>query len=410
MDMLTKGTKSRTAKQLAEQLESNAIELSGSASMDTASVSLSAMLPQLDLAMELFADVLRNPTFPKDEFDILQPQARMGLMVQTKTPEYLAERELRRQLYGSHPYSRTSSGELEDLDNLKIDDLQAWWSKNLRPDNAVLYVGGDITPDAAYKLAEKYLAAWKAEGKFEPPKLGEPPAKQKTHIYIVDKPGSTQSQIRAGHLGIKRDHPRYIISRVLSDIFGGSFNSRLNKAIRVEKGLTYGAHGGLSPRRFGGDFGVGTFTKTESTAVTVQTIVDEITKIRSAPPGEQELSDTKTYIAGSFAGNRETPMSIVGDLWMIETQNLPDDYLQKLLAGVKAAEGPQIMESAKELIDPDHLVFVVVGEASKIKAGLEKIAPVTVISPAPEKGEEPPSAAAPASRPASQPAPKKKAA
>lgn len=410
MDMLTKGTKTRTAKQLAEQLESNAIELSGSTGMDTASISLSAMLPQLDLAMELFADVLRNPTFPKDEFDILQQQARMGLMVQTKTPQYLADRELRRQLYGDHPYSRTSSGELEDLDNLKIDDLQAWWSKNLRPDNAVLYVAGDITPDAAYKLAEKSLAAWKAKGKFEPPELGELPAKQKTHIYIVDQPGSTQSQIRAGHLGIKRDHPRYIVSRVLSDIFGGSFNSRLNKAIRVEKGLTYGAHGGLTPRRFSGSFNVSTFTKTESTAEAVQVILDEIGKIRSAPPEEQELSDTKKYITGSFAGDRETPMSVVGDLWMIETQNLPKDYLQRMLAGVKAAEGPQIMETAKELIAPDHLVFVVVGEASKIKASLEKIAPVTVIGPAAEESEEQP-AAAPASQPAaSQPAPQKKAA
>ncbi|HVP11920.1 MAG TPA: pitrilysin family protein [Phycisphaerae bacterium] len=385
MGMLTKGTKTRDAKQLAETLESNAIELNGSADMDTATVSMSAMLPQLDLGMQLLVDIVQNPTFPKDEFDILQQQAKMGLMVQSKTPEYVADRELRHQIFGAHPYARTPQGELEDVDKVKTDELKAWWGRHLRPDNAVIYVAGDITAEKAFKLIEDHLGSWKVEGKFEAPVLPPVPAKQKTHIYIVDRPGSVQSQIRVGHQGITRKDADYFVSRVLGNVFGGSFGSRLNKAIRVEKGLTYGAGGGFSPQRFGGTFRASTFTKTPSTAEAVRVILNEIDKIRSAPPSAEELSDTQAYITGSFPGDRETPMAVVGDLWMIETQGLPKDHFHQFLAAVKTATAEDVTASAKRLMDPDHLIIVVVGEAEKIKADLEKLAPVTVIANAPEQ-------------------------
>jgi zinc protease len=388
MGMLTKGTKTRNAKQLAETLESNAIELNGSADMDTAMVYASAMLPQLDLAMQLLVDVIQNPTFPQDEFDILQQQRKMGLMVQVKTPEYLAERELRQRMFGKHPYARTEDGEMEDLDKVKTDDLKAWWARHLRPDNAVMYVAGDIKADKAFELVEKHLGGWKVEGEFEPPTLPPVPEKQKTHIYIVDRPGSVQSQIRIGHLGITRQDRGYFVSRVLGQIFGGSFNSRLNKAIRVEKGLTYGAGGGFGPRRFAGTFRASTFTKTPSTAEAVRVILNEIDKIRSEAVTPEELSDTKTYITGSFPGDRETPMAVIGDLWMIETQGLPKDHLRQYLAGVKAATDEGVIATAKRLMDPEHLIIVVVGEAEKIKADLEKIAPVTVVGSGTETSEE----------------------
>lgn len=382
MSMLTQGTKTRDSKQLAKTLETNAIELSGSANLDTSSLSWSAMLPQLELAMELLVDVLQNPTFPKDEFEIMQSQQRMGLLVSSKEPSYLAEREMRRQMFGDHPYARTAQGELEDLGNIKVEDLKAWWGQNLRPDNAVIYVAGDIPADQAFTLIEKHLGGWKVEGQYEPPAPAKIPEKQRTRIYVVDQPGSTQSQIRVGHLGITRRDPGYFVSRVLGDIFGGSFNSRLNKAIRVEKGLTYGAGGGFMPSRFAGTFRANTFTKTESTAEAVQTILDEIKKLRTETVTPEELSDTQAYIVGSFAGDRETPMSIVRDLWMIETQQLPKDYLQQFLAGIKSTTAGSALESAKKLIDPDHFVIVVVGAADQIKASLEKIAPVTVVSKA----------------------------
>lgn len=380
MSMLSKGTKSRDSKQLAETLERNAISLSGSAGMDTAEISGSALVPQLKLAMELLADIVLNPTFPKDEFDILSQQTTVGLLISTKTPEYLADREFRRQLYGDHPYARTVTGEVEDVRAIKIDDMKHWFTTHVRPDNAVLYFAGDITPDAAVKLAEKYLGGWKADGKFTPPSLASTPGQNATHIYLYDRPGSEQSQIRVGHLSIKRDNPDYASGRVLSNILGGGFNSRLNKAIRVDKGLTYGARGGISPRRFAGEFQISTFSKTASTAETLSTILEVVDEIQAGKPSDDELKDTKTYIAGAFAGERETPDQIVNDLWMIETQGLPSDYLKQYLGKINSTTLDQVLKSATDLIQRKKLVIAVVGEAAKVKADLEKIAPVTVVN------------------------------
>lgn len=392
MGMLTQGTKSRNAKKLARVLETNAVNLSGSAGMDTAQVTASALVPQLDLAMELLADVVKNPTFPKDELDILKKQTKMGLMVATKTPEYLADRQLRQTLYGDHPYARTATGELQDVDEVSAADLRTWWGGQLRPENAVMYLAGDITPSDAFRVVEKHLGGWKVEAPFKPVAMPKIPKLGATHIYLVDRPNSVQSQIRVGHVSVTRRDPGYFTARVLGNIFGGGFNSRLNKAIRVEKGLTYGARGGFRPRRFAGQFAISTFTKTPTTAETVKAVLEEIAKIRSAPPTAEELDDTKTYIAGSFPGARETPEATVRDLWMIETQQLPADYLQGYLRGVKATSAQDVAEAAKRLIRPDDLAIVVVGRAKDILADLEAIAPVTVVNaqtPVPEVPKDP---------------------
>lgn len=390
MEMLTKGTKSRDAKKLAEVLESNAINLTGSTSLDTARVTVSAVVPQMDLAAELLRDVIDNPTFPQDEFDILSKQTKMGLLISSKTPEYLADRELRRRIYGDHPYARTETGELSDLDKVKVDDLRAWWGEHLRPENCVLYLAGDIKPEDGVTLATKHLASWKVDRPFNPTKMPEIPSTKGTQIFLVDRPGSVQSQIRIGLHGITRRDAEYPVSRVMATIFGGGFNSRLNKAIRVDKGLTYGARGGITAQRFAGDVRISTFTKTPKTGETLQTILAEVEKMRTTLPTSEELADTQSYIVGSFPGARETPEATVGDLWTIETENLPRDYFEKYLDGVKKATPEAVLEAAKTLIDPKKLSIVVVGEAKSIQADLEKIAPVTVVNqvtPPPEKEE-----------------------
>jgi zinc protease len=336
-------------------------------------------------------DVIENPAFPNDEFDILQKQTRMGLLVSTRTPEYQAEREFRRRLYGEHPYARTTTGELADLDKLSTEDLRAWWAENLRPDNCVLYVAGDISPPDALALAKKHFAAWKVDRPSSQVALTQITEPKSTRIFLVDRPGSVQSQIRVGHLGVTRNDPNYAVSRVLGNIFGGGFNSRLNKAIRVEKGLTYGAGGGFNPQRFAGEFRVSTFTKTPKTADTLKTLLAEIDKIRSEPPTAEELADTKTYITGAFARERETPQAVANHLWLVDSQALDKDFFTKYLRGVNETTAEGVLRAAKDLIDPSQLLIVVVGEAKKIRQDLEKIAPVTVVnqpSAPPDKSED----------------------
>ena len=210
--------------------------------------------------------------------------------------------------------------------------------------------------------------------------LAEIPPLQNNHIYIVDRPGSMQTEVRVGQTGITRHTPKdYFISRVISNYFGWAFNSRLNQTIRVEKGLTYAAWGDYGAQNLAGEFRVGSFTKTESTDELVQAIIDEISRLANDPPTDKELNDSKTFFPGSFVRNRETPQRIAFDLWLIESQNLGADYLDNLLETVANTTKDDCLQLAKRTLHPDKLAIVVVGDAEKIKDDLEKIAPVTVI-------------------------------
>lgn len=389
--MITKGSAEHTAAEMAEELEFNAISLSGSASLDVGTINASCVADKVDLAAKLLGEVVQTPKFPKDEFEVMRQQVLLGLMVQAKTPEYIAERELRKHMFGPHPYARTSTGEPEDVKALTTSDLAKWWSAFVRPQAATLYVAGDIKPAAAFTLAKAYFGGWQSETPEPKVSLPDIPKPQDTQIYVVDRPGSVQSQIRVGHIGITRRDEGYYSSRVLSQIFGGSFSSRLNKAIRVEKGLTYGARGGLRPNRFAGRFTASTFTKTPSTAEAVRVILDEIDRIRTTLPETEEVDTAKAYLVGSFAGDRETPQATVSDLWLIEHDGLPVDYLNRYLDGIKKTTREDILRDAERFMSRDKLIIVVVGEAEKIREDLEKIAPVTVVAAATdETGKAPP--------------------
>jgi zinc protease len=379
VQMITKGSANHTAAELAEELEFNAITLSGAATIDTGTVFASGVTDKFDTAIKLMAEVVRTPTFSEKELEILRQQTLLALMIQAKTPEYAADRELRQRLFGPHPYARTPVGEPTDVQALKVDDLKKWWTTFVRPDTAVLYIAGDVQAAEARKTAERYFADWKVEGEKPTAKLASIPQPSTTHIYLVDRPGSVQSQIRLGLLGITRTDPDYFPTVVLSQIFGGSFSSRLNKAIRVEKGLTYGARGGWSAQRFAGSMTISTFTKNPSTAETLKVILGEVERMKASPPQAEEVDTAKSYLVGSFAGNRETPGAVVGDLWLIEYAGLPKDYLTRFLSGVKATTPDAVQRVAQRLIDQNKLSIVVVGEAEAVQADLERIAPVTVI-------------------------------
>ena len=387
--LVTKGTDKHSAAELAEELEFNAISLSGDASLDAASVNVSCVTDKYELAAKLLSEVVRTPTFPEKELDILRQQTLLGLMVQSKTPEYSADKELRQRMFGAHPYSRTDTGEPTDVQALSAGDVKKWWKTFVRPDSCVLYVAGDVDPAKAQKLAKELFEDWKADGPKPEVKLPPIPQPSASHIYLVDRPGSVQSQIRIGHVGITRSDPAYFNSVVISQIFGGSFGSRLNKAIRVDKGLTYGARGGFSASRFAGTFKVSTFTKNPSTGETMDVIIKELEKITSAAPEKDEVDLARSYLVGSFAGDRETPQSTVRDLWLIDYAGLPKDYFTKFLGGVKDATPESAFAAAKRLIQRDKLTIVVVGEGDAIKADLEKIAPVTVIKETPDEMKAP---------------------
>ena len=381
MQMLTKGTAKHTEAALAEELERYAISLAGSAGMDTSQLNADCLTDHIERAMELLAEVVLEPSFDEAEFEKLRKQVLTSLAVQTATPRYLANKEFRKRLYGEHPYARTVTGEPADVESLQTQDAKRWWDRFARPDKATLVFAGNIEHAKAVKLAQDTLGKWRKDARPPVVDVTDIPAATNTQIYVVDQPGSMQSEIRIGQLGFTRhDQPAYFVSRVVGYYFGGSFNSRLNDTIRVKKGLTYGAFGNYTAQALSGDFTISTFTKTNSTAETVKVALDEIRRLQAEEPTEKELDNSKSYFAGSFVRTRETPQQVARDLWLIESQNLGADYLERLLAKIAQTTEEDCDNLVDETLNPDKMIIVIVGDAAKITDSLEKIAPVTVVS------------------------------
>jgi zinc protease len=379
IDMLLKGSAAHTEAQLAEELDTYAISLGGGAGTDTAAVNASCLTEHLDRAMGLLGEVVLSPTFPKDEFDKLLRRKLSELAIAAANPSGTASREYCRLLWGRHPYSRSAGIEASDLDGITVDDLKRWWTTFARPDMAVLIFAGDVEPDKAVELARKALGSWQAKGPKPQVKLPEIPVPPATRIYIVDRPGATQSQIRVGQLGITRKAPSYFTAPVMTEYFGGAFGSRLGKSVRVEKGLTYGIWGGNFPKRMAGEFTVQTFTKTEAAARAVQAIIDELRRLRTESPTKDELETTRSHIIGRFPMQRETPQGVARDLWLMESEGLPADYYEKYLDAVGVVSAEDCRKLAEQIVDPGRLIILVLGDAGKMKDELGKIAPVTVL-------------------------------
>jgi zinc protease len=376
--MLTKGSQNMTDKELATELETYAISLSGEAEMDSASVVLGALPEQMDRGMRLLSEVVLKNTMPESEFKKLKKQMNTNLAILEKTPTEIANRELRKRLYGEHPYGRTTTGTVADLKALELDDVRGWWTRFARPDMATLIFSGDIDIARAGSLAKEYFIDWQAEG--EPPSTGLPPLPQPsvTHIYLVDN-DSVQSEIRVGHRAMNYDDPDYAASRVVNGYFGGAFSSRLNETIRVEKGLTYGARGGFSSQKTAGEFAISTFSKTDTTIEAVKAIMGEVNRLKQEAPSTKELENTISYFIGSYPATRETSQQVASEIWTQRVMGLPDDHAQRLLATVASTSAEQCLKIAQKHVQPEELVIVVVGPASKLKEGLEAIAPVTVV-------------------------------
>jgi zinc protease len=378
-NLLTQGTAHYDAKALADELDRHAISLGGSAGTDVSSVDASCLPDQADLAGKLFAEVLLRPTFPEKEFEQAREQELSGLSVSEQNPKFLAGRELNKAVYGDHPYGRSTSA--EDVKAIKRENVAAWWSTHVRPDNSVLYVAGDMTPEAAFALAEKYLGDWRATGEAPVAPKAALPERHETTIYLIDKPGLVQSEIRFGELSINRQDPRWPAARVLTQIFGGQFGSRLMETVRIKKGLTYGIYGGFQPQKDAGLLEIETFSKTPTTAETIAATIDEIKRMKSDPIEPQELTTAKNFLVGSFASRRETPQDLIGELWLIEYSVLPKDFTNRVLSGTARTEESDVRALARDQMDEKNLTIVVVGDAKKVRADLEKIAKVVVVKP-----------------------------
>ena len=380
LSMLTKGTDKHNESKLAAELDQYAISLSGNATLDTATVSMNCLNEQLGRGIGLLSEVVLEPTFDKGEFEKLLKQELTSLKISEQDPRYLASKYFNEAVFEEHPYARVVEGSASDLEKITPDDLKLWWSKFARPDQATLIFAGDIQKSQAVELAKQYLGEWKTDLVETGIVLADIPKLKETQIVIVNRPGSAQAQIKVGQLGItRRQQPDYFFGLIAGNYFGGSFHSRLNENLRVKRGLTYASWGYFKPMAQAGTFEISTFTKNESVAETVSVILEQIHEFQTVEPTDPEFYDTRSYIVGSFAQNRETPQDVASDLWMIKSQQLEKDYFKQLFSSLAKATKQDCVNVARKIVRPDNLKIIIVGDAEQLKESLEKIAPIEII-------------------------------
>ncbi len=377
MALLTRATAKHDTAALLELCGREGVALNGGADLDGAHLSATCYPPGVDGALGLLAEMVLSPRTDGTGLEAERKMMIRWLDSARADAATTADAVLCRHMFGNHPYARPASGETKDMRRLEWQDLRDWWLRFGRPDAAVLYVGGDVVPEAVFRSAEQHFGTWKAEGPLPEMAAHAVPEPQKRRIVIVNRAGSAQSAIRVGQITFTRRDPDWALGLLLSNIIGGSHSSRLNDELRKRRGLTYWADGGVAARREAGLFWMEASTETARTGEVVRALLDVLAKLRDEGPTAAEVFVARNVFTGSLAARWETPVAVIQDLWQIDSLGLQPDFIQKCIEA-QARATPEELRRIARRIDPGGLVIVVVGDASKIHADLATIAPVTV--------------------------------
>ncbi len=370
--LLTEGTEKRTASEISEAVEFVGATLSASGGDDYITVNLSVLSKDLELGIELLSDVILNPSFAEDEITKKIERIKGSLIAREENPGFVASKEFRKAVFGTHPYGRLISGSPESLDRIKRDDLVNFHSAYYVPNNAIMSVVGDVTPEEVKALLGKYFSGWRAK-EIKTIFLPEPEKIKKKKTITKDK-DLTQANIILGHMGISRDNPDYYAVSVMNYILGGGgFVSRLMQNIRDDKGLVYDIHSFFAADKYSGYFLVGLQTKNESANTAIEEILKEMKEIRSTFVSDAELSDAKSFLTGSFPMRIETSSRIAGFLVAVEYYGIGMDYIDKYPKYINSVTKKEVLRVAKKYLDPEQFILVVVADQEKVllKHGLK---------------------------------------
>ena len=377
-ELLTKGTQTRTATQIADQIDFVGGQLAAGSDWDASFVTVNVLRKHLETGLQLMEDVTLHPAFPQEEFVRVRNQRRAWLLQKKSDPEFLAECTFTETVYSSHPYARQTVGTLGSLESIHREDLVRFHSAAFVPGNAILAVVGDITPAEAADKVQAMFGRWPQR---DTPEVRVPtiPAMQKARVVVVDKPGAVQSAIRIGHVGIDRKNIDYIRVYILNTLFGGYFQSRINQNLREAHGYTYGANSFFDARHYEGPFLTSVDVRNDVTAPAITEILNEMRRIRAERVEESELSTVKAYIIGSFPLQIETPSQIASRAITIELYGLPETFYSTFNDNVSAITSDDLHAMAGKYIHPETLAIVVAGDAKELSSSLAQFGPLTVI-------------------------------
>jgi zinc protease len=378
MLMLQEGTRTLSSPQIAERAESLGATLGVGSSLDRSFLSMNALSGRLGESLDLYTDLLLNPTFPPKELERLRGQTLATIQQEKVQPAAMINRVLPKLLYGEgHAYSNPSSGSgtEEAVASLKSPEIATFYKQWVRPDNSVLLVVGDTTLASIKPLLEQRFAGWHAPAGAPPKKnIAAVQLAAKPRVFLIDRPGAEQSQILAATIGPTRADPDHIRFVALDTMLGGNFVSRLNMNLREDKHWAYGAGTRITDAVGQGLFRAGAGVQTDKTAESMTEIRKELRDvIGSRKPDDAELKFAKDSIAIALPGNNETSNEIADSYGEILTFGLKDSYWNDFVGDLTALTPANVNESAGKLIHPDSLTWVVVGDLAKIEKNVRAL-------------------------------------
>lgn len=372
-NLLTKGTQTRDATQIAQQIESLGGSLDSGARWDSSFANVGVMSSKLPQAMEILADVVRRPTFKSEEVERLRQQYLDNVTLALGDPGSIGRFVAARVVFGDSPYGHPVSGTTESLTRITPAEISKMHARYYRPDNAILVIGGDVTAKDGFALATRYFGDWQKPTTplpaLEPAKpSGEAKAGR---IVVIDKPDAGQAAVFLARTGINRKDPDYFRGIVSNSVLSG-YSGRLNQEIRIKRGLSYGAGSVLDTRRDVGPFLASAQTKNESGAVVADLLMGEISRLSSAPPADVELTPRKAVLIGGFSRNLETAGGLVNQVASLALHGMGLDEINRYINNVQSITTADIQKFAGTRLDAKTSNIIIVGNAKAFLSELQK--------------------------------------
>jgi zinc protease len=382
-DALQGGTEHRSGVELAEDLERLGTSLRVSTGWDATTVAFTCMAERLDDVLSLLTEVVRTPAFPEDEVARVRRQRLAAIRQRGMDPGDLADDEVDREIFPpGHPYGRPLAGSVETVSEVTREGVQEFARERYRPGLGGFVLVGDLSWDRIRDAGQTHLGEWEGEAPASGA-LREPAFPESIRVVLVHRAGSVQSEIRIGHPGPPRGIVDEEALRVANMILGGAFTSRLNLNLREEHGFTYGVRSSVIQRRRGGQFTIGTAVGTEVTGPALDEAMKEFRRFRKGGPTEDEVEQSRDYLAGIFPLRMETTAQLAARMAELIIFDLPDDHHQTWRERVRAVTRDQVEEAVARYLRPEQACVVVVGDVDRIREPVEALGlgPVEVREP-----------------------------
>ncbi len=364
--LLDEGTVTRTSRQFAEQIDFVGGSLEAHAAEDFTTASARVLKKDADLGFALLADMLQHPAFHKQEVERVRTQILGEIVSDDDDPGNVAMKAFHQLIFHGHPYSWPAHGSEDTLNKITVADIQQFHAREYLPNQTILVIVGDLTQEQATTLVQTHFGSWK-KGPSSPYVLKKPAPIERKMVQLIEK-DLTQSTIVLGHTGISRTNPDFYAVTVMNYILGaGGFSSRLMDSIRDKQGLAYGITSHFDTRLMPGAFFINLQTRTDVTNQAITGVLTEVKGIRDAPVTDQELSEAKSFIIGSFPLRVDSSAKLANVLAQVEFYNLGLDYFTQYPKAIEKVTKDDVLRVAKQYLDPQHYALVVVGSIAKAK-------------------------------------------